>query len=107
MRRRSAAIARAVPGSTSSAGGLFANINATYRDAIFQSTIDQTVRDIRPITLVNAKLGWQGRHFGAYLLASNIFDRQQPTSFFTDFDGRVRGTLSNPRILGLSFEGRF
>lgn len=74
---------------------------------MFQSTIDQTGRDIRPITLVNAKLGWQGRHFGAYLLASNIFDRQQPTSFFTDFDGRVRGTISPPRILGLSFEGRF
>lgn len=94
-------------GTWRSAGGLFANINATYRDAIFQSTIDQTVRDIRPITLVNAKLGWQGRHFGAYLIASNIFDRQQPTSFFTDFDGRVRGIMSNPRILGLSFEGRF
>jgi len=94
-------------GTWRSAGGLFANLNATYRDAVFQSTIDQTVRDIRPITLVNAKLGWQGRHFGAYLLASNIFDRQQPTSFFTDFDGRVRGTMSPPRILGLSFEGRF
>jgi iron complex outermembrane recepter protein len=65
------------------------------------------VRDIRPITLVNAKLGWQGRHFGAFLLATNIFDRQQPTSFFNDFDGRVRGTMSDPRILGLSFEGRF
>ena len=94
-------------GTWRSSGGLFANVNATYRDALFQSTIDQAVRDIRPITLVNAKLGWQGRHFGAFLLATNIFDRQQPTSFFNDFDGRVRGTMSDPRILGLSFEGRF
>ncbi len=87
--------------------GLLANVNATYRDAFFQDTVRQSVRDVRPLTLVNAKLGWQGEHFGAFLIASNIFDRQQPTSFFTDFDGRIRGTLSDPRILGLSFEGRF
>lgn len=102
------------PHWTASAGGtwhddsgLFANVNATYHDAFYQDTVNQSVRDIRPLTLVNAKLGWRNQHFGAYLIASNIFDRQQPTSFYTDFDGRVRGTLSNPRILGLSFEGRF
>ena len=87
--------------------GLFVNINATHRGAFFRDIVDQTVRDIRPLTLVNAKIGWRGEHVGAYLIASNIFDRQVPTSFFTDFDGRVRGTVSAPRILGLSFEGRF
>ncbi|MEC3909750.1 TonB-dependent receptor [Sphingobium sp. CR2-8] len=87
--------------------GLFANLNANYRSAYYQDTVDQTFRDIPGRTLVNAKLGWQGEHFGAFLTASNIFGVQKPSQFFTDFDGRVRGTLTEPRILGLSFEGRF
>ena len=88
-------------------GGLFANVNANFRSAVFQSPTVQTVRDIKGLTLVNAKIGWQGRNFGAFLIASNIFDTQKPTGFYTDFDGRTRGTLAEPRILGLSFEGRF
>lgn len=87
--------------------GLIANVNANFRSALFQNTLDQTVRDIEGLTLVNAKIGWQGRRFGAFLIASNILDTQKPTSFYTDFDGRRRGVLAEPRILGLSFEGRF
>ena len=87
--------------------GLIANLNANFRSALFQNTTNQTVRDIDGLTLVNAKIGWQGSNFGAFLIASNILDTQKPTSFYTDFDGRVRGTLAEPRILGLSFEGRF
>jgi outer membrane receptor protein involved in Fe transport len=87
--------------------GLFANLNANYRSAYYQDTVDQAFRDISGRTLVNAKIGWQGAHFGAFLTASNIFDVQKPSQFFTDFDGRVRGTLAEPRILGLNFEGRF
>ncbi|MBG6116423.1 MULTISPECIES: TonB-dependent receptor [unclassified Sphingobium] len=87
--------------------GLFANLNANYRSAYYQDTVDQMFRDIPGRTLVNAKIGWQGEHFGVFLTASNIFDVQKPSQFFTDFDGRVRGTLIEPRILGLNFEGRF
>lgn len=87
--------------------GAFANLNASYRGPFYQSTTVQTVPDIHGLTRVNAKLGWQGAHFGAFVIASNLFDRQTPTNFFTDFDGRVRGTLSEPRTLGISFEGRF
>ncbi|WP_082462966.1 TonB-dependent receptor [Sphingobium sp. Leaf26] len=87
--------------------GSFANLNANYRSAYYQDTVDQAFRDIPARTLVNAKIGWQGQHFGAFLTASNLFNVQKPSQFFTDFDGRVRGTLTDPRILGLSFEGRF
>lgn len=87
--------------------GVLANVNANYRSAYYQDTVDQAFRDIPGRTLVNAKIGWQGEHFGAFLTASNIFNVQKPSQFFTDFDGRVRGTLIEPRILGLSFEGRF
>lgn len=40
--------------------GLFANINASYRAAYYQDTVDQAYRDIAARALVNAKIGWQG-----------------------------------------------
>jgi iron complex outermembrane receptor protein len=88
-------------------GGMFLNVNANYRSAFYQSTQDQPFRDIEGRTLVNAKVGWQGEHFGAFLVATNIFNVEKPTASFADFDGRTRGVLGEPRVLGLSFEGRF
>ncbi len=91
--------------------GAFANLNANYRSGYFQSVVDQPAiapaSDIDARTLVNARIGWQGRHVGAFLIASNIFDVAKPTQSFVDTDGRIRGTVNEPRILGLSFEGRF
>lgn len=90
----------------SSPGGLSANVNANYRSAYYQNIIDQRFHDIPGRTLVNARLGWQGRHVGAYLTATNIFNVQKPVQFFTDIDGRRRGTLNDPRILGFTLEGQ-
>lgn len=87
--------------------GLFANLNAQYRSSFYQSTVVQTVPDIRPLTLVNARIGWQNDHFGAYLIASNLFDVAKPTLSMLDFDGRQRGVVTAPRTLGMSLEGRF
>lgn len=87
--------------------GIIANVNANYRSGFYQDTVDQSFRDIGARTMVNAKLGWQGENFGAYLIVANIFDAQKPTTYFLDFDGRTRGLLSDPRTFGLSFEGRF
>lgn len=87
--------------------GLFANVNANYRSAFFQSTTDQEFRDIPGRTLVNARLGWEGEHVGAFLIVKNLFDVQKPSQFFIDFDNRTRGTLTEPRTIGLSFEGKF
>ncbi|WP_157215796.1 TonB-dependent receptor [Flavisphingomonas formosensis] len=87
--------------------GLFANINARYRSAFYQSALVQTHRDIRPLTLANAKLGWQGEHLGAFLIVSNIFNVEKPVTSALDPDGRLRGMVSEPRVMGLSFEGRF
>lgn len=87
--------------------GLFANLNANFRSAYYQSTSDQPYKDIGSRTLVNTRLGWQGEHVGAFVTVTNIFDVQKPTQFFADFDGRTRGVLSEPRTVGISFEGRF
>lgn len=91
--------------------GLFANVNANYRSGYFQNIVHQPAlppeQDIRGRTLVNTRLGWQGEHFGAFVVASNIFNVQKPTQSFVDFDGHVRGVVNEPRTIGLSFEGRF
>jgi len=87
--------------------GVFVNLNANYRGAYYQDTVDQPYRDIPARTLVNGKIGWQGEHLGAFLVVTNLFDVQKPSQFFTDFDGRVRGNYIEPRTLGISFGGRF
>lgn len=87
--------------------GMVANFNANYRSAYYQSTVVQDFRDIPALTLVNAKLGWQGKNVGAFVTVSNLFDSQKRTQSFLDFDGRTRGTIAEPRTFGLSLEGRF
>jgi len=86
--------------------GWFANVNANHRSAYYQNVLDESERDIAARTIVNAKLGWQGRHTGAFLTATNIFNVQKTNQFFVDVDGRKRGTLNEPRILGISLERR-
>lgn len=86
--------------------GWSANVNANHRAAYYQNVMDQRARDIPARTFVNAKVGWQGKHLGAFLTAANIFNVQKPNQFFVDTDGRRRGTLNAPRILGVSFEGQ-
>jgi outer membrane receptor protein involved in Fe transport len=87
--------------------GWFVNLNAHYRSAFYQDTVDQTVRDIKGLTLVNSRIGWQGDHLGAFVVVNNIFNVQKPASSFLDFDGRRRGVVTDPRIIGLSLEARF
>ncbi len=87
--------------------GLFANANFNYRSAYFQYAVNQASRDIPDRMLVNAKIGWQGQRFGAFLIAQNIFNVQKPNEIYTEVDGRRRGTLNDPRIVGLSLEGRY
>ncbi len=86
--------------------GLLANLNVNHRSAYYQNVMDQRVRDIPARTIVNAKLGWQGRHLGAFLTAANVFNVQKTNQFFVDIGGRRCGTLNAPRILGVSLEGR-
>jgi len=98
-------------GTWQHSSGLFVNVNANYRSGYFQSITQQPATapdmDISGRTLVNAKVGWQGEHFGAFVIANNIFNVLKPTQSFLDLDGHVRGTVTDPRIIGLSFEGRF
>src|SRR3546814_19827233 len=86
--------------------GWLAKLNANHRISYYRSVMDQRVRDIPARTIVNAKLGWQGRRLGAFLTAANVFNVQKLNQFFVDVDGRRCGTLNPPRILGVSLDGR-
>lgn len=87
--------------------GLFANINANYRSAAYQDALVQSSREVDARALVNTKLGWQGEHFGAFVFANNLFDARYVQNSFVNGDGRLLGVVGNPRVVGLSFEGRF
>ncbi len=92
--------------SWASEGGLFANVNASYRSAAFQSAQEQTVRDVDAATVVNSRIGWQGENFGIFAFASNLFDERYTQSQF-ELGGHRLGIVGDPRTVGLSFEARF
>jgi iron complex outermembrane receptor protein len=85
--------------------GVSANINVNHRGAQFQDVINQTSRSVPSRTLVNAKIGWSNDNFGAYLVASNIFDEKYFDYRYVNI--RDQALLGDPRMIGLTFEGRF
>lgn len=87
--------------------GFSLNLNANYRGAQFQNVIDQAAgRDVPARTLVNAKIGYSNDNFGAYLVATNLFDDKY-YDYQYENAGRLQALLGEPRMIGLTFEGRF
>lgn len=87
--------------------GLYANVNANYRSAAFQDALVQLTREVSARTIVNAKIGWQNDRLGIFAFATNLFDAHYVQSTFVNGDGRRLGIIGDPRILGVSLEGRF
>jgi len=89
-----------------SQSGLSANVNVNYRGAQYQFVDRQDERDVPGRTLVNAKIGWRNANFGAFVVATNLFDEQ-----FYDYqyvnEGRLQALLGEPRQFSVVFEGRF
>lgn len=89
------------------ASGVSLNVNANYRGAQFQNVIDQNLgRDVPSRTLVNAKIGYSNENFGAYLVATNIFDDKY-YDYQYENAGRLQALLGEPRVIGLTFEAHF
>ena len=87
--------------------GFNANFNVNHRGAQFQDIRDQSAgRDIPARTLVNAKIGWANEHFGAYLVVTNILDDEY-FDYQYENAGRLQALFGKPRMIGLTFEGRF
>lgn len=87
--------------------GFSANVNVNYRGAQFQDIRDQSGgRDVPSRTLVNAKVGYGNENFGAYLIATNIFDDEY-YDYQYENGGRMQALFGEPRMIGVTFEGRF
>ncbi|SBV31157.1 TonB-dependent receptor-like protein [uncultured Sphingopyxis sp.] len=87
--------------------GFSANVNVNYRGAQFQDIRDQSGgRNVPSRTLVNAKVGYGNDYFGAYLVATNIFDDEY-YDYQYENGGRMQALFGEPRMIGLTFEGRF
>ena len=84
-----------------------ANVNVNYRGAQFQDVRDQSAgRNVPSRTLVGAKVGYGNDNFGAYLVATNIFDDKY-YDYQYENAGRLQALFGEPRMIGLTFEGRF
>lgn len=89
------------------ASGVSVNLNANYRGAQYQSVVAQSAgRDVPSRTLVNAKIGYHNDNFGAFLVATNLFDDKYYDYQYRNA-GRLQALLGEPRMIGLTFEGRF
>lgn len=76
------------------------NVNASYRGDQNQSV------HVQSRTLVNAQVSYSNENFGAYLVATNMFDDRYYDYQYRNA-GRLQVLLREPRAIGLIFEARF
>ncbi|WP_084615804.1 TonB-dependent receptor [Solimonas flava] len=86
------------------AEGWRANLNANYRGAVYNDT-GSDARRLSSRTLVNARLGYDATHWGAYAYASNLLDRSYIQYRWTRDEGFA--ILGDPRVLGVGVEARW
>ncbi|AEG50155.1 TonB-dependent receptor [Sphingobium chlorophenolicum L-1] len=86
-------------------GGFNANVNASYRSAVYTDVaIPQADNRVSPRTLVNARVGYETRHWSLSLFANNLFDEKydQYLNSFTNF-----AVIGAPRSVGVILEAGF
>jgi len=87
------------------AGGFNANLNASYRSAVFTDvSIPQSDSRVGARTLVNAKFGYETEHWSLSLFANNLFDEKydQYVNNHTNF-----AIIGAPRNVGVILEAGF
>lgn len=86
-------------------GGFNANVNASYRSAVYTDVaIPQADNRVGARTLVNARIGYETRHWSLSLFANNLFDEKydQYLNSFTNF-----AVIGAPRSVGVIVEACF
>ncbi len=86
-------------------GGFNANVNASYRSAVYTDVaIPQADNRVGARTLVNARVGYETRHWSLSLFANNLFDEKynQYLNSFTNF-----AVIGAPRSVGVIVEAGF
>lgn len=85
--------------------GIAANLNANYRsEVITDVSANQNLYRVGSRTVVNARVGRDGDHWGVHLVANNLFDEE-----YIQYDALSLGmaVLGAPRVLGVMLETKF
>lgn len=86
-------------------GGFNANVNASYRSAVFYDVArPQEDERVGGRTLVNARLGYEAEHWSLSLFANNLFDEHYD-QYRNSFTGQV--IIGAPRTVGIVLETGF
>ncbi|WAC22851.1 TonB-dependent receptor [Blastomonas sp. SL216] len=87
-------------------GGFNANLNASYRSAVFTDVaIPQADNRVGARTLVNARFGYQADHWSLSLFANNLFDEKY-NQYVNGFTGDF-AIIGTPHSIGLILEAGF
>lgn len=85
--------------------GIAANVNANYRSEVFTDvSTRQDQYHVGSRTVVNARVGRDGDHWGVHLVANNLFDEG-----YIQYDaiGLGMAVLGPPRVFGVMLEAKF
>ncbi len=85
--------------------GIGANINANYRSNVFTDVgAQQNNYHVSSRTVVNARVGRDGDHWGVHLVANNLFDEE-----YSQYDniGLGMAVLGAPRVIGVMLDAKF
>lgn len=85
--------------------GFVANLNANYRSEVFTSNgFRQDDNKVSGRTLVNGRVGYETRRWGAYVYAKNLLDEQYLSY---NRDDTNQAVLGDPRVIGLMLQARW
>src|SRR5690606_9251071 len=85
--------------------GFSANLNMSYRSAVFTDIgTPQSQYRVGSRTLLNARIGYEGRRFGMHLFANNLLEED-----YIQYDAPAQGraVLGPPQVFGAMIEARF
>jgi iron complex outermembrane recepter protein len=85
--------------------GITGNLNANYRSEVITDVgADQNLYRVGSRTVVNARVGRDGDHWGVHLIANNLFDEE-----YIQYDALTLGmaVLGAPRVFGVMIETKF
>nr|ACN96029.1 TonB-dependent receptor [Fischerella sp. MV11] len=85
-------------------GGIFARMELQGFGTYFFDDANEIQQD--PFALVNARIGYEGKNYGVYLFANNIFDTEYVTSAFA-FPPRILASYGNPVTYGIQVRASF
>ena|GEM_PF-69160 len=87
-----------------SPSGIFGRVELAGLGATFYDEANTVSQD--PYAIVNARLGYEAKHYGIYLFANNLFDTEYLT-FASPVIGNTVGLYGVPATFGVQFRVKF